>query len=97
MEIYFCMGNHDYFRNTELVRSELNNSRVVLLDNNSWLIVPGQQPFYLIGVDYPWADLSRSGINVSVGKRQQYFAAANRNVPLNAFKVLIGHHPDILF
>jgi len=95
--IYFCMGNHDYFRNAELVRSELNNSRIVLLDNSSKLIVPGQQPFYLMGVDYPWADLALSGINVSTSKRQQYFSAANQDVPLSAFKVLIGHHPDVLF
>jgi len=95
--VYFCMGNHDYFRNAALVRSELNNSRIDLLDNKSKLIVPGQRPFYLMGVDYPWADLAISGINVSDSRRQQCFAAANQDVPPTAFKVLIGHHPDVLF
>jgi uncharacterized protein len=95
--IYFCMGNHDYFRNAVLVRSELNNSRIVLLDNSSELIVPGERPFYLMGVDYPWADLALSGINVSDSKRRQGFAAAGRDVPPGAFTVLIGHHPDVLF
>ena len=91
------MGNHDYFQNAELVRSELNNSSIVVLDNSIRLIIPGLQPFYLMGVDYPWAGLSRRGIDVSDSKRQQYFAATNHDVPLNAFKVLIGHHPNILF
>ena len=50
-----------------------------------------------MGVDYPWADLSHNGINVSDSKRQQCFAAANQDVPLSAFKVLIGHHPNVLF
>jgi predicted MPP superfamily phosphohydrolase len=79
-----------------LVRAELHNSRIIVLENENVLIVPGQQPFYLLGVDYPWADSSYNGINVSANKRQQYFAAANRNIPINAFKVLIAHHPDCL-
>jgi len=95
--VYFCMGNHDYFQNAELVRAELNNSRIVLLDNSIRLVVPGLQPFYLIGVDYPWTGTSRRGIDVSDSKRQQYFAEAAKDVPHNAFNVLIGHHPDVLF
>ncbi|MDR3588113.1 MAG: metallophosphoesterase [Negativicutes bacterium] len=95
--IYFCMGNHDYFRSAERVRSALNNSRVVLLDNASRPITAAEKPFYLMGVDYPWEDVNRSGINVSTGKRMQCFAAAARDVPPDAFRVLIGHHPDVLF
>ncbi|MHC1745734.1 MAG: metallophosphoesterase [Negativicutes bacterium] len=95
--VYFCMGNHDYFEDAELVRSELSNSRIVLLDNSIRQIIPGPQPFCLIGVDYAWAGLLRRGIEVSDSKRQQYFAAAIQDVPLNSFSVLIGHHPDVLF
>lgn len=94
--IYFCYGNHDYFRNIDLVRSELHKSRIIALENESALIIPGQQPFYLMGVDYPWSDDSHNGINVSASKRQQCFMAASQNVPLDAFKVLIAHHPDCL-
>jgi predicted MPP superfamily phosphohydrolase len=95
-EIYFCFGNHDYFQNIDLVRSELHKSRIIALENENSLIIPGQQPFYLMGVDYPWSDSSYNGINVSASKRQQCFMAASQNVPLNAFKVLIAHHPDSL-
>jgi len=95
--IYFCMGNHDYFHNARLVRAELDSSRIVLMDNIHKLIVPGPRPLYLIGVDYPWADFAHNGIKVDDNKRKQYFSAANQAVPQSAFKVLIGHHPDVLF
>ena len=95
--IYFCFGNHEYYRNIELVRAELAKSRLIVLDNSNAIIVPGQQPFYLMGVDYPWANASQRGINISTNKRQEYFAAAGANIPPDAFKVLIAHHPDFLF
>lgn len=95
--IYFCYGNHDYFRNIDLVRAELHKSRITALENESALIVPGPQPFYLLGVDYPWSDSFHNSINISASKREQCFTAANQNVPANAFKVLIAHHPDYLF
>jgi len=94
--IYFCYGNHEYFRDIEFVRAELKKSRIRVLENQSALIVSGAQPFYLLGVSYPWAGDSRSGINVSASVRQQYFTISNQNIPHNAFKVLVGHHPDIL-
>jgi len=94
--IYFCYGNHEYFRNIELVRAELHKSRIQVLDNTNTLLVPGQRPLYLMGVNYPWATVSQRGINVSESKRQQYFAAANQNIPPDALKVLIAHHPDFL-
>ena len=94
--IYFCFGNHEYYRNINIIRAELQSSKIVVLDNQNALIVPGQRPFYLMGVDYPWANDSNRGINVSTSKRQQYFAEASQNIPPNAFKVLIGHHPDSL-
>ena len=93
--IYYCLGNHEYFKNIELVRAELNQSRITVLTNQNALIVPGQQPFYLMGTDYPWADISRRG-TVSISKRHDYFAAANQGMPLTAFKVLIAHHSDFL-
>ena len=94
--IYFCYGNHEYFRNIDLVRAELSKSRIMVLNNQSTLLVPGPQPFYLMGVDYPWTNAAQRGMNVSVSKRQQYFAAASQNIPPNAFKVMIAHHPDFL-
>lgn len=94
--IYFCLGNHEYIRNVSLVRSQLAQSRVVLLENSSRLILPGPQPFYLLGADYPESATGRRGMNVSADRRQQCFAATNQGIPADAFKVLIAHHPDFL-
>ena len=52
--IYFCLGNHDYYHDINRVRAEITASRIILLNNSSKLIVPGEKPFYLLGVDYPW-------------------------------------------
>lgn len=93
--IYYCLGNHEYFQNISVVRTEFTKSRVKLLDNQSALLIGEQEPFYLMGVGYPWADISRRGA-VSVSKRREYFAAAKQSVPANAFTVLIAHHPDFL-
>lgn len=95
--IYFCMGNHDYFHNAELVRSELNKSRIALLDNSSRLIMPGEHPFYLMGVDFPWQNLALRNLSISEHRRRKYLAEASRDVPPDAFRVLIGHYPDVLF
>lgn len=94
--IYFCLGNHEYIRNVSLVRTKLAQSRVVLLENSSRLILPGPQPLYLLGADYPGSAIGHRGMNISVDRRQQCFAAANQDIPSEAFKVLIAHHPDFL-
>ncbi|MBP2646009.1 MAG: Calcineurin-like phosphoeSPTERase [Firmicutes bacterium] len=96
--LYYCYGNHEYFRNIDYVRAEINKSKIIPLTNESRPIGNGQEQFYLMGVDYPWADATkRTGINVSSDKRRQYFASALAAVPPNAFKILIAHHPDSLF
>jgi len=95
--IYYCYGNHEYFHNIDFVRAEINKSRLIALNNESQLIIAGHKPLYIMGVDYPWADQARTGINVSATKRQQYFATALKNVPVDAIKLLIAHHPDFLY
>lgn len=94
--MYYCYGNHDYFYDFNYLKSEVERSRIKVLRNQNALIVPGAQPFYLLGVDYPWGDEVGRGINVSADKRRQCFESANQGVPANAFKMLMAHHPDFL-
>lgn len=94
--VYFCLGNHDYFRDVRQVRRTLQANGIQILDNAAVLIRSGERPFYLMGIDYPWEDLYRSGIKVSEQRRREYFQQVQQQVPAEAFKVFIAHHPDSL-
>ncbi len=96
--VYFCMGNHEYFRNPGLIRAELERQGIKILTDENALIVPGSRPLYLLGVDYPSAAVvGRRSLGVSADRREQCFQAASRNVPPEAVRVLIAHHSDFLF
>ncbi|MDD4599986.1 3',5'-cyclic adenosine monophosphate phosphodiesterase CpdA [bioreactor metagenome] len=90
--IYFCWGNHEYFRDINKVRQALNNSPVTLLENTAVRIAKGDKPFYLAGVDYPWARNADS----QIAERGQMIGKALATVPDNAFTVLLSHHPDFI-
>ncbi|MDR3561843.1 MAG: metallophosphoesterase [Negativicutes bacterium] len=87
--VYFCWGNHEYFRDIGRIRSELRNSPITILENSSTPIMAGQQPLHLLGVDYPWTNTPEA--------RRRLLALARKNVPPDAFTVLLAHHPDFLF
>lgn len=90
--IYFCWGNHEYFKDKNRIEALLKKSAIQLLDNSNKLIVDGKRPFYLVGVDYPWADKKTE----QVEKRKQFLAAALKGLPDNALPLLISHHPDFI-
>jgi len=90
--VYFCLGNHEYFRDLTRIRRAWNNSPATLLDNSSQLIFAGAQPLYLLGVDFPWVPRGAS----TDEKRQQYLQKACSDVPEDAFSILASHHPDFI-
>ncbi|MEG6586270.1 metallophosphoesterase [Dendrosporobacter sp. 1207_IL3150] len=90
--VYFSWGNHEYFRDISKVRKALTNTSINVLTNSSKLLDDKGQSFYLLGVDYPWAD---SGYE-QVAKREDMFNKAMQGVPENAFKILLSHHPDFI-
>jgi len=90
--MYFCWGNHEYFKDITKLRQAFKNSPIVVLENNSQLIAGTENPFYLAGVDFPWAS---NGIG-QVEKRQLYIKSALQNIPANACTVLVSHHPDFI-
>ena len=90
--VYFCLGNHEYFRDLPRIRRAWNNSPATLLDNSSQLIFVGGQPIYLLGVDFPWVPRGES----TDEKCQLYLQKALSNVPKGAFSVLASHHPNFI-
>lgn len=90
--IYFCWGNHEYFKDKNRIAGLLKKSAVQVLDNSNKLIAKGEHPFYLVGVDYPWADKKTEQVET----RKQFLAAALKGLPDNALPLLISHHPDFI-
>ncbi|BBB90474.1 MAG TPA: metallophosphoesterase [Methylomusa anaerophila] len=88
--IYYCWGNHEYFRDINRIRRAVAASPVTLIENDACKVLDGNRPLFLLGVDYPWA---RGGANQSI-VRENYFAQAARKLPAAAFPVLLAHHPD---
>ncbi|MCE5286283.1 MAG: metallophosphoesterase [Pelosinus sp.] len=90
--LYFTWGNHEYFRDQNKIRRALAESPLTVLENSSCQIIQGERPFYLIGVDYPWAKSAEEMRSV----KQNFLQQAVEKVPDNAFKVLLSHHPDFI-
>lgn len=91
--IYFCWGNHEYFRDIERIRQGLLKSPIHILENSNVPIVVGDATLYVIGVDYPWANK----VSEKTEKQQQFLKVAQQGIPDQAFRVLLAHHPDFIF
>ncbi len=86
--VWFCYGNHEHFRNIRATREALAKTSVHVLCDSSGKAVDGDRPLWFMGVDYP---RSRS---VFVMDGASSLDGAMRDVPENAVKVLLAHHPD---
>lgn len=85
--IYFCYGNHEYFRNITQTKYFLEKTDIHILENASENVC---ENLYLLGVDYPtvrshFEELEKSFV-------EQAFA----HVPENSVKILLAHHPDFI-
>lgn len=87
--IFYCWGNHEYFRDINRIRRALYSSPIVVLENSNKAVVNG---LHLAGVDYPWSK-DKGGQEMV---RQQFFSKAVRDIPADAFTVLLTHHSAFL-
>jgi predicted MPP superfamily phosphohydrolase len=90
--VYFCWGNHEYFRDISKIAAALKKTPIRILENRSQAITEGENPLYLLGVDYPWASNGQQ----QEAKRKMFFTEALRGVPKNACSLLLTHHPDFI-
>jgi predicted MPP superfamily phosphohydrolase len=91
--IYFCWGNHEYFRDINRIRRELAKSPIYVLENSNLPVKIGKTTFYVSGVDYPWPKDPGEWESI----QQDFMIKAKDNIPSDAFRVLLAHHPDFLF
>lgn len=85
--IYYCWGNHEYFRGYSVIEQALLQSKVRVLKNENVLLLNEKTPLYLLGIDYSF---NRSG-----GAKQEYdtmLAKALKNIPTASTKILLAHH-----
>lgn len=90
--IYYCWGNHEYFRDISQIRKALATSPIKLLENTGQTITEGEQPLHLLGVDYPWAQ----NANEQIAERSRMMGQALASAPNGAFNILLSHHPDFI-
>ena len=88
--IWYIFGNHEHYRGIDEVRAALAGTRVHLLDNEA-AVVPGAEPLYFAGVDYPF----------SKGEKfQQEKAALTKQafakIPEGAVTIFLAHHPEFI-
>ena len=87
--IFFCRGNHEHLRGIDEIEALLSKTKIQELVNSSRQLRPGM-PLYFAGVDYP---MERSAFAaLQAGYTEKAFA----DVPAEAVKVLLAHHPDFI-
>jgi len=83
--IDYILGNHEYFRGIDRILSAVEKSKVRFLRNQNQQISSGEQPVYLVGVDYTH--------NRIKAEREEFLEKALQGVPENAFVILLAHDP----
>ena len=97
--IYYIHGNHEHFRGIRAIEAGLAQTKIHFLLNSAENVT---SKLYILGVDYP----SRAPVMNSGGdkEREQIFAEARKNfvdqaaknVPDDAIKILLAHHPEFI-
>ena len=95
--VFAIAGNHDWWNDKVAMLSRrglpadlraLEAYRIQTLANTAVpLALPGSEPVWLVGLDSQWA--------FGIGQGADDLSAALRQVPENAFAILLAHEPDI--
>ncbi|MCD8256169.1 MAG: metallophosphoesterase, partial [Oscillospiraceae bacterium] len=88
--IWFCRGNHEYFRDFARTERALKKTAVHDLVNCARRVRGGDTPLYFAGVDYPTDRANFENLERAYAER------ALENIPQNAVTVLLAHHPDFI-
>ena len=89
--IWYCIGNHEYYRNARPLVDRMQREGRVHVVRNSAAQVAGRGTLWIAGTDYPFARGE-----AFYPEKEAYFAAAMQNVPADAVTVLLAHHPEFI-
>ena len=96
--IFYIHGNHEHFRGIRAIEQMLAQTKIHCLINSAEHVT---SKLYVLGVDYP----SRAPVMSTNDKdREKLFAEARKNfvdaavkdVPDDAIKILLAHHPEFI-
>jgi len=96
--VWYIHGNHEHFRGIRAIEAGLAQTKIHWLVNRAEHVT---SKLYILGVDYP----SRAPVTSTADKeREQLFAEARKkfvdeaaqNVPDDAIKILLAHHPEFI-
>ncbi|MTV48610.1 hypothetical protein GJ688_06405 [Heliobacillus mobilis] len=85
---FYCLGNHEHFRDLDQVLAAFQKSTIRHLYNQSAAINDGD--LCLLGVDYPFAKAGES----RPATRERLLGQALSQAPQDVPKILLSHHPD---
>ena len=88
--IWFCYGNHEYFRDIGKTKAALAKTHIHVLLNNNACVVDGKKPLYFAGADYPHDRAKFDALAKSMTDE------ALQGIPAHAMTVLLAHHPDFI-
>ena len=96
--IYYIHGNHEHFRGIYQIEQLLKTTKINWLVNRSKNVV---SKLYILGVDYPSRAPVTSSSDEAVenrfrAARRSYIEGALLNVPDDAIKILLAHHPEFI-
>ena len=89
--IIYSWGNHEFYRGKEYIRSELEKTPVILLENQHTVLHRGGDTLYVAGVDFPF---SRG--EAEVRERKEWMDQAYEGVPDGAPSLLLSHCTDFI-
>lgn len=89
--IWYCIGNHEYYRNGRPLVDHMAREGIVHVVLNSAARVTGRGGLYIAGVDYPFA----RG-DAFYPQKAAYFADAMKAVPADTVTILLAHHPEFI-
>jgi uncharacterized protein len=89
---YFVTGNHEWWSgNYETLETELLNSGVHVLRNESVEITKNEQSIQLIGIDDPAQSINSD----STAVLEEYIQFAAKDIDDEEFRILLSHRPEV--
>ena len=96
--IWYIHGNHEHFRGIYQIEQMIKQTRINLLVNRSKNVT---SKLFILGVDYParapvTSTNDKERENIFREARHSYVEGAMQNVPDDAVKILLAHHPEFI-